>query len=112
MAEHKDGKIEPRSKANHDHHAFERHKKAKQDLHPRFGEQSSSKRPTRATRGAPQYRDDDGDSSLSSYDDTEDYIVEHRKRKSTDRESDDDSTEMMVIVVLPLTLTLTQMTSE
>ena len=85
------GQMEPRSKAKHDHHAFERHKKAKQDLHPRFGEQSSSKRPTRATRVAPQYRDDDGDSSPSSDDDTKDYRVEARKRKSTDRGSDDDS---------------------
>ena len=54
MVGHKDGKIRPRAKAKHDHRAFERHKKkAKQDLHPMFGEQSSSRRPTRATRGAP-----------------------------------------------------------
>ena len=29
MAGHKDGKIEPRSKAKHDHRAFEKHKKAR-----------------------------------------------------------------------------------
>ena len=44
MAGHKDGKIEPRSKAKHDHRIFERHKK-KQDLHPSFSQQESSRRP-------------------------------------------------------------------
>jgi hypothetical protein len=38
MMGHKDGKIEPRSKAKHDHHAFERHKKAKQDTPHRFSQ--------------------------------------------------------------------------
>ena len=82
MAGHKDGRIEPRSKAKYDHRAFERHKKARQDMRSRFSQQeSSSRRPTRATRGAPQYRDDDGESSPSSDDDIEDYKVKHRKRK-------------------------------
>ena len=51
---------------------------------------NSSRRPSRATRGAPQYRESgDGDMSLSFDDDeTEDYRVESRKRKSTDRDSD------------------------
>jgi len=33
----------------------------------------------------------DGDNSPSSDDETEDYIVEHKKRKSTDRDSDRES---------------------
>ena len=53
MVGHKDGKIRPRSKAKHDHRAFERHKKVKQDLHPSFSQQESSRRSPRATRGAP-----------------------------------------------------------
>jgi hypothetical protein len=86
------GWIELRSMDKHDHHAFVKHKKAKQDLHPTFGYQGGSRRTSRAARGAPQYRESgDGDSSPSSDDDTEDYRVEHRKRKSTDRESDDGS---------------------
>ena len=54
---------------------------------------SSSRRPSIATRGAPQYRESgDGDSSPSSDDDeTEDYRVVSRKRNSTDREPDDDN---------------------
>ena len=93
MGRHKDGRLEPRSKAQNDHHAFEKHKKAKQDLHPTFGDQGGSKRPARAARGAPQYRESgDGDSSPSTDDDeTEDYRVEPRKRKSTDRDSYIDS---------------------
>jgi hypothetical protein len=95
MGRHKDGKLEPRTKAHHDQPAFERHKKAKQDLHPTFSQQQqrTSRRPSRATRGAPQYRESgDGDSSPSSDDDEEEnYRVEPRKRKSTDRDSDDDS---------------------
>jgi hypothetical protein len=99
MGRHKDGRLEPRSKAQHDRPTFEKYKKARQDLHPRFSheEQGSSRRPSRATRGAPQYKESgDGDSSPSSNDDeTEDYRVEHRKRKSTDIESDDDDVLMM-----------------
>ena len=91
MAGHKDGKIEPRSKAKHDHRAFEKYKKARQDLQSRSSHQeTSSRRPTRATRGAPQYRESGGDISPSFDDDTEDSRVEHRKRKSTDGESDDE----------------------
>ena len=80
---------EPRSKHRHDP-ALEKYKKARQDLHPRFSQQElgNSRRPSRATRGAPQYRESgDGDSSPSSNDETEDYRVRHRKRKSTDRGS-------------------------
>ena len=87
------GRQEPRSKHRHDP-ALEKHKKARQDMHPRFSqqEQGSSRRPSRATRGAPQYREsDDGDSSPSSDDETEDYRVGHRKRKNTDRDSDRES---------------------
>jgi hypothetical protein len=52
MGRHKDGKLEPRTKAHHDQPAFERHKKAKQDLHPTFSQQQQStiRRPSRATR--------------------------------------------------------------
>ena len=81
---------EPRSKHRHDP-ALEKHKKARQDMHPRFSqqEQGSGRRPSRATRGAPQYRESgDGDSSPSFGDETEDYRLEHMKRKSTDRNSD------------------------
>lgn len=57
------GQIEPWSKAKHDR-AFEKHKKVKQDLHPRFSEQESNRRPTRAAaRATPQYRDDDNSPS-------------------------------------------------
>jgi len=90
------GRIEPRSKAKHDHCAFERHKKAKQDLHPSFSREEISRRPVRAARDAPQYKESgDGDNSPSSNDDdTEDYRVEHRKRKSTDKELDDDNLDV------------------
>ena len=87
------GRQEPRSKHRHDP-ALEKHKKARQDMHLRFSqqEQGSSKRPSRATKGAPQYREGgDDDSSPSSGDETEDYRLEHRKRKSTDRDSDRES---------------------
>ena len=63
-------------------------------MHPRFShqEQGSRRRPSRATRGAPQYRESgDGDCSSSSDDETKDYRVGHRKRKSTDRDSDRES---------------------
>ena len=79
------GRQDPRSKHRHDL-ALEKYKKARQDLHPRFShqEQGSIRRPSRATRGAPQYRESgDGDSSPSFGDETEDYKLEHRKRKST-----------------------------
>ena len=59
------GRQEPKSKHRHDP-ALEKYKKARQDLHPKFSqqEQGSSRRPSRATRGAPQYREGgDGDSS-------------------------------------------------
>ena len=87
------GRQEPRSKHRHDL-ALEKHKKARQDMHPRFSqqEQGSSRRPSRATRGTSQYREGgDGDSSPSSGDETKDYRLEHRKRKSTDRDSDRES---------------------
>jgi hypothetical protein len=94
MGRHKDGRLEPRSKAKHDKPTFEKYKKARQDLHPRFSqqEQGSSGRPSRATRGAPKYRESgDSDSSPSSSDDEiDDYRVEPRKRKSPNRGSDDD----------------------
>ena len=47
-------------------------------------------RPTRATRGAPEYRESGGDNFPSSDDDTNDYRIEPRKRKSIDRGSDCD----------------------
>jgi len=60
-------------------------------MHPRFNQEESSRRPTLATRGAPQYRESgDGSSPSSDDEDTEDFRVEHRKRKSTDRRLDDD----------------------
>ena len=93
MGRHKDGRLEPWSKAQHDKPAFEKYKKARQDMHPRFSqqEQGSSRRPSRATRCAPQYREGgDGSSPSSDDEDTEDFRVEHRKRKSTDRRLDDD----------------------
>ena len=52
MARHKDVKVVPRSKAKHDHLAFERHKKSRQDIYTRFGDQSNSRRSPRATSGA------------------------------------------------------------
>ena len=94
MGRHKDGRLEPRSKAQHDKPAFEKYKKTRQDMHPRFSqqEQSSSRRPSRATRGAPQYRKSgDSSSPYSDDDETKDYRVELRKRKSTDRDSDVDN---------------------
>ena len=88
------GRHDPRSKHRHDP-ALEKYKKARQDLHPRFSqqEQGSSRRPSRATRGAPQYRE--GDSSSSSDIDTEEYRVEHntKERKSTDRGLDGNSSD-------------------
>jgi len=95
MVGHKDGKVEPRSKAKHDPRAaFEIHKKARQEMHPRFSQEESSRRPTRTTRGAPQYRESgDGSNPSSNDDDTKDYRVENRKRKSTDRESNENSTD-------------------
>ena len=84
------GRQEPISRHRHDP-ALEKYKKTRQDLHPRFSqqEQGSSRRPSRATRGAPQYKvSGDGDSSPSSGDETEDYRLKHMKRKSTDRDSD------------------------
>ena len=89
------GRQEPKSKHRHDP-SLEKYKKARQDLHLRFSqqEQGSSRRPSRATRGAPQYRESgDGDSNPSSDDETEDYRVEHKKRKSTDRDSDRESVD-------------------
>ena len=62
-------------------------------MHPRFSqqEQNSSRRLSRATRGAPQYKE--GDNNSSSDTDTEEYRVEPstRKRKNTDRSSDSGS---------------------
>ena len=92
------GRQEPRSKHRHDP-ALEKYKKARQDLHPRFShqEQGSRRRPSRVTRGAPQYRvRDDCDSSPSSGDETEDYRVENRKRKTTDK----DTESQMVVTAL------------
>ena len=87
------GRQEPKSKHRHDP-SLEKYKKARQDLHPKFSqqEQGSSMRPSRATRGAPQYRESgDGDCSSSSDDETKDYRVGHRKRKSNDRDLDKES---------------------
>lgn len=58
----------------------------KQDLHPRFSEEESGRRPTIVATRAPQYRDD-GDSSPSFDTNTNDFRVEPRKRKSTVRGS-------------------------
>ena len=59
-------------------------------MHPRYSqqEQGSSRGLSRATRGAPKYKE--GDNSSSSNTDTEEYRVEPstRKRKSFDRDSD------------------------
>ena len=88
------GRQEPRSKHRHDP-ALEKHKKARQEMHPRYSqqEQGSSRGLSRATMGAAQYRD--GDSSSSSNTDTKEYRVEPstRKRKSTDRGSDGGSSD-------------------
>jgi hypothetical protein len=84
-------RVEPRSKKRHDL-AFERHKKAGQEMFPRHNEQLSIRRSTRvATGAAPQYRE--GDGSSSSDIDIDKYRVEPRKRKSTDKGSDDDSSD-------------------
>ena len=85
---------EPRSKHRHDP-TLEKYKKARHDMHPRYSqqEQGSSRGLSRATRGAPQYKE--GDNSSSSDIDTEEYRVEPntRKRKSTDRGSDGGSSD-------------------
>ena len=85
---------EPRSKHRHDP-ILEKHKKARQEMHPRFSqqEQGSSRGLSRATRGAPQYKE--GDSSSSSNTDTEEYRVEPstRKRKRTNRDLDGGSSD-------------------
>ena len=69
------GRQEPRSKHRHDP-ALEKYKKARQDMHPRYSqqEQDNSRGLSRATRGAPQYKE--GDISSSSDIDTEEYRVE------------------------------------
>jgi len=85
---------EPRSKHRHDL-ALEKHKNERQEMHPRYSqqEQGSNRGLSRATRGAPQYKE--GDSSSSSDIETEEYRVEPstRKRKTTDRGSDGDSSD-------------------
>ncbi|XP_066373834.1 rRNA biogenesis protein rrp-36-like [Miscanthus floridulus] len=65
-------------------------------MHPRFSqqEQGSNKVLSRATRGAPQYKE--GDNSSSSDTDIDEFRVEpieDRKRKSTDKGSDGDSSD-------------------
>ena len=64
-------------------------------MHPRFSqqEQGSSRGLSRATRGAPQYKERGNNSSSNI--DTEEYRVEPstRKRKSTDRGSDGGSSD-------------------
>ena len=64
-------------------------------MHPRYSqqEQGSNGGLSRATRGAPQYKE--GDNSSSSDIDTEEYRVEPniRKRKSTNRGSDGGSSD-------------------
>ena len=86
------GRQEPRSKHRHDL-ALEKHKKARQEMHPGF--QPSSRRPTRAaSSAAPQYAEGSGSSSSDT--DTDEFKVkskEERKRKSTHRGSDDDSSD-------------------
>jgi hypothetical protein len=42
MGRHKDGRLEPRSKAQHDRPAFEKYKKARQDMHPRISQQEQA----------------------------------------------------------------------
>ena len=86
------GRQEPRSKHRHDP-ALEKHKKARQEMHPGF--QPSSRRPTRAaSSAAPQYAEGSGSSSSDT--NTDEFRVksrEERKRKSTHRGSDDDSSD-------------------
>ena len=86
------GRQEPRSKHRHDP-ALEKHKKARQEMHPGF--QLSSRRPTRAASSAtPQYAEGSGSSSSDT--NTDEFRVEsreERKRKSTDRGSDGDSSD-------------------
>ena len=88
------GRQEPRSKHRHDP-ALEKHKKARQEMHPRF--QPSSRRPTRvASSAAPQYAEGSGSSSSNTDTDTDEFRVEsreERKRKSTHRGLDDDSSD-------------------
>ena len=88
------GRREPRSKFSHDP-ALEKYKKTRQEMHPRCNqqEQGSSRGLSRATRGAPQYKE--GDNSSFSNTDIEEYRVEPstRKRKSTDRGSDSGSSD-------------------
>ena len=61
-------------------------------MHPRLSEQTSRRSARAAVSTAPQYREGgNGASSPSSGDETEDYRLEHRKRKSTDRDSDRES---------------------
>ena len=86
------GRQEPRSKHRHGP-ALEKHKKARQEMHPGF--QPSSRWPTRAaSSAAPQYAEGSGSSSSDT--DTDEFRVEsreERKRKSTNRESDDESSD-------------------
>ena len=88
------GRQEPRSKHRHDP-ALEKHKKARQEMHPRYSqqEQGSSRRLSGPTRGDPQYKE--GDNISSSNTNKKEYRVEPsiRKRKSTDRDSDGGSSD-------------------
>ena len=86
------GRQEPRSKHRHDP-ALEKHKKARQEMHPGF--QPSSRRPTRAaSSAAPQYVEGSGSSSSdTNTDEFREESREERKRKSTDRGSDGDISE-------------------
>ena len=79
---------EPRSKFSHDP-ALDRHKKARQDMHPGFSVQQANRRSSRAAAStAPQYRE--GGRSSFSDTDIDEYRVEprDRQRKSTDKGSD------------------------
>lgn len=94
MPRQKDGKLEPHTKAHHDPSDSERHKKARHEMHPGHRQyveehQGTSRRPSRATRGAPQYRDLDDSSPSSDDDEEDDFRVESRQRRITDRDSDD-----------------------
>ena len=86
------GRQEPRSKHRHDP-ALEKHKKARQEMHPGF--KPTSRRSTRvATSAAPQYAEGSGSSSSDTDIDIDEFRVESRedrKRKSTDRGSEGDS---------------------
>ena len=86
------GRQEPRSKHRHDP-ALEKHKKARQEMHPRF--ELTSRRSTRAASSAtPLYIEGSGSSSSDT--DTDEFSMEpreDRKRKSTDRGSDGDSSD-------------------